>query len=350
MRYSDLVATAFVAGAMAGPHHRRRKAPCSSLTAEAAATSDIYAVPNPASTQPAGSGSSSLVVVPVPVPAPSSSGPVGHPSLAPSGGNGTAPRTTTAAGAASSAAGAVSSAFEVPQTSDVPEVSSALDISSAVDASVTSSALPAESSALAGDSNVPVGQAIFSCTEPGTFALTYDDGPFLYTDHILDLLAATDIKVRLPLISNPLSILTSSCQATFFVNGNNFGNINDYQAVVRRMIADGHQVGSHTYAHPDLATLGDAAVITAMTDLEEALDAIIGVTPTYMRPPYFSYNDQTLAVLGELGYHVIHADIDTLDYMFRDIGNLTGAANLEAGIAAGGNLALAHDASLSPYF
>jgi peptidoglycan/xylan/chitin deacetylase (PgdA/CDA1 family) len=136
-------------------------------------------------------------------------------------------------------------------------------------------------------------------------------------------------------------------QATFFVNGNNFGNINDFQAVVRRMIADGHQVGSHTYAHPDLATLGDAAVITAMTDLEEALDAIIGVTPTYMRPPFFSYNDQTLAVLGELGYHVIHADIDTFDYMFRDIGNLTGAANLEAGIAAGGNLALAHDVSLN---
>ena len=132
---------------------------------------------------------------------------------------------------------------------------------------------------------------------------------------------------------------------TFFVNGNNFGNINDFQDVVRRIIADGHQLGSHTYAHPDLATLGDADVIKAMTDLEEALDAIIGEVPTYMRPPFFSYNEQTLGVLGELGYHVIHADIDTFDYQFNNMGNLTGATNLEAGIARGGNLALAHDVS-----
>lgn len=347
MRYSNAVAAAFVAGAMAKPHGRRQnKKPCSSSLLSdftAAATSPAYGVP---SAPVSGPSSSSVVVVPVPVPAPSSEGsspassgnPV-YPGV-PSGGNGTAIATTTGAALPSNIPGASSSVDAgittgAAQSSDIPAASSSLDagatssvlpdVSSSVDASITSSALPAESSSPVGNSDVPVGQAIFSCTEPGTFAMTYDDGPFTYTNGILDLLAETDIKM------------------TFFVNGNNFGNINDFQDVVRRIIADGHQLGSHTYAHPDLATLGDADVIKAMTDLEEALDAIIGEVPTYMRPPFFSYNEQTLGVLGELGYHVIHADIDTFDYQFNNMGNLTGATNLEAGIARGGNLALAHD-------
>lgn len=91
--------------------------------------------------------------------------------------------------------------------------------------------------------------------------------------------------------------------------------------------------------------MGDGAVISTMTELEDALDAIIGEIPTYMRPPFFSYNDQTLRVLGELGYHVIQADIDTFDYQFNNIGNLTGAENLQNGLDAGGRLALAHDVS-----
>ena len=80
-------------------------------------------------------------------------------------------------------------------------------------------------------SAVPVGQIITQCTVPGTFALTFDDGPYTYTDKILDILRANGVK------------------ATFFVNGQNFGNINDpvNQARVRRAINEGHQIGSHTY-------------------------------------------------------------------------------------------------------
>src|SRR5258708_1045794 len=74
-----------------------------------------------------------------------------------------------------------------------------------------------------------IGQIITSCTVPGTFALTFDDGPFAYTSHLLDILASNGVK------------------PTFFLNGANFGNIADYAGVVQRMVADGHQVGSHTY-------------------------------------------------------------------------------------------------------
>lgn len=71
------------------------------------------------------------------------------------------------------------------------------------------------------------------------------------------------------------------------------------------MVNDGHQVGSHTWAHADLTTLDAAGITSQMTQLENALATIINKIPTYMRPPYFSTNGLVLSTLGSLGYHVI---------------------------------------------
>ncbi|KAF9879486.1 polysaccharide deacetylase [Colletotrichum karsti] len=173
---------------------------------------------------------------------------------------------------------------------------------------------------------IPYGVAITKCTVEGDFALTFDDGPFTYTNHVLDLLAEAGAK------------------ATFFVNGKNFGDITQETDVVKRMIADGHQIGSHTFSHPDLATLGDADIIPEMTTLEDALINIIGKYPTYMRPPYFSWNDNTLSILKALEYHVIHADVDSLDYANNaPLGNLTSVGIFEEGVNKGGSIALAHE-------
>ncbi|EFQ32771.1 polysaccharide deacetylase [Colletotrichum graminicola] len=190
----------------------------------------------------------------------------------------------------------------------------------------TVSSSSAASSATAPATIIPYGVAISSCTIPGDFALTFDDGPFTYTGHVLDLLAEAGAK------------------ATFFLNGKNFGDINDFQDVVKRMDADGHQIGSHTFSHADLATLGDADIIPEMTSLEDTLINIVGKYPTYMRPPYFSWNDNTLSILKALEYHVIHADIDSLDYANNSpLGNLTSVGIFEKGVDAGGSIALAHD-------
>ena len=69
---------------------------------------------------------------------------------------------------------------------------------------------------------------ISSCNKPGVIALTFDDGPFTFTDTLLDLLRDADMK------------------ATFFLNGQNWGNIYDYEDIVNRFVAEGHQIGSHT--------------------------------------------------------------------------------------------------------
>ncbi|KAM0277064.1 hypothetical protein ACHAQH_006134 [Verticillium albo-atrum] len=217
--------------------------------------------------------------------------------------------------------GDVSSGLPVVPTASAPGTNGTLP---SVVPSAVPSATPTGGAPIQGP-GVPIGSIITSCTVPGTFALTYDDGPFDFTSHILDLLDQTDIK------------------ATFFVNGNNVGNINTYAAVIQRMDQEGHQICSHTYSHADLATLGDSDVISEMIRLETDLINILGKYATYMRPPFFSTNEATLATLGQLGYHVVQADIDTLDFANKNMGNLTGATNFQAGINAGGTIALAHD-------
>lgn len=77
-------------------------------------------------------------------------------------------------------------------------------------------------------SAVPYGTIITSCTVPGTFALTFDDGPYIYTDELLDLLASNGVK------------------ATFFINGQNYANIFSFTSTIQRMVNDGHLIGSQT--------------------------------------------------------------------------------------------------------
>ncbi|KAF7548498.1 hypothetical protein G7Z17_g7003 [Cylindrodendrum hubeiense] len=173
---------------------------------------------------------------------------------------------------------------------------------------------------------VPIGSAIFSCTTGNTVALTFDDGPFAYTNQLLDTLAEAGIR------------------ATFFLNGDNWASIYDYTSTVQRMVADGHQIGSHTWDHPDLTTLDASGIESEMTQLESAFLDILGYFPTYMRPPFFSYNDQVLQTVGSLGYHVIIADIDTLDWENDSPEAIGESIRLfTEDLDAGGSIALAHD-------
>ena len=81
-----------------------------------------------------------------------------------------------------------------------------------------------------------------------------------------------------------------------------------------------------------------------MDQLSNALRNIIGKVPRYMRSPYFAANDFTLQTLGELGFHVIHASIDTLDWA-NDSQDAIGTSvqRFKDGLNAGGTIELSHD-------
>jgi len=176
-------------------------------------------------------------------------------------------------------------------------------------------------------SSIPVGTVITKCTVPNAVAITFDDGPFDYTEHVLDLFKAAGMK------------------ATFFLNGENYGTITDYAATMKRMVAEGHQLGSHTWSHVDLGQTTSATTIqTQMTKLETAFLNIMGWYPYYMRPPFLSTSALALSTLKTLGYHVINVDIDTLDWQYNTADTIqTAVTNYKKGLDAGGSISLSHD-------
>ncbi|KAJ5645414.1 Glycoside hydrolase/deacetylase beta/alpha-barrel [Penicillium longicatenatum] len=175
-------------------------------------------------------------------------------------------------------------------------------------------------------SHLPYGLIITHCNVPNTVALTFDDGPFIYTGQMLDTLTKHNAR------------------ATFFLNGVNKGNIDSFPELVRRTLAEGHQLGSHTWGHLSLDTLSYNEIITQMTDLEDAFMRILGFFPTYMRAPYLMVTADVLNAMTELKYHVIGASIDTKDYENdHPDDSWRSFEKFRAELDAGGTIVLAHD-------
>ena len=102
-------------------------------------------------------------------------------------------------------------------------------------------------------------------------ALTFDDGPnATTTPQALDILAKYKIK------------------ATFFVQGKNVvGN----EAILKRMKAEGHEVGNHSWDHPVLTKLSLEDAKKQLTDTESAITSVLGTSSKLMRPPYGAISD-----------------------------------------------------------
>jgi len=139
------------------------------------------------------------------------------------------------------------------------------------------------------------------CKKSNHWALTFDDGPYIFDEALLDYLASVGVK------------------ATFFVNGKNVMKIysEEGQKIIKRMVNEGHEVASHTYTHADLTTLSENGIKEEITELEIALQDIIGKKPAFIRPPYGEGADSSSikSVLQKLGYTaVITWNVDTLDW------------------------------------
>ena len=134
-------------------------------------------------------------------------------------------------------------------------------------------------------------------------ALTFDDGPGPYSHQILDVLAKHDAK------------------ATFFMNGY---RLNTWPDAVKRMAAEGHQLGNHTYNHPYLAKSSDATIWREVSSTAQGITALTGLTGTgstgfYLRPPYGSYNQR---VADAANVPVIWCTVDSGDWKYQSASRL----------------------------
>ncbi|KAI8885611.1 carbohydrate esterase family 4 protein, partial [Backusella circina FSU 941] len=134
---------------------------------------------------------------------------------------------------------------------------------------------------------------IYGCPEPQQWSLTFDDGPSNFTTKLLDYLDEADIK------------------ATFCVMGS---NVEKYPEIVKRAFDSGHQIASHTYSHPHLMSLTNEEIIYEVRATEKAIEKVIGVKPTYLRPPYGEADQRVKAILKEMGYKILLWNVDPTDY------------------------------------
>ena len=130
-----------------------------------------------------------------------------------------------------------------------------------------------------------------------TIALTFDDGPGPYTAQLLDILDQHGAK------------------ATFFLIGS---KVSAQADVLRRMHARGHQLGNHSWSHPELPKLPVDQIAGEIDRTNDAIKQATGVKPAILRPPYGAVNGVVLEQLRLRGMSSILWSVDTRDWADRN--------------------------------
>lgn len=128
-------------------------------------------------------------------------------------------------------------------------------------------------------------------------ALTFDDGPGPYTSQLLDILDQHGAK------------------ATFFLIGS---KVSSQANVVRSIHARGHQLGNHSWSHPELPKLPVDQIAGEVDRTNEAIRQATGVIPAILRPPYGAVNGAVLEQLRLRGMSSILWSVDTRDWADRN--------------------------------
>jgi peptidoglycan/xylan/chitin deacetylase (PgdA/CDA1 family) len=137
--------------------------------------------------------------------------------------------------------------------------------------------------------------------------LTFDDGPHATnTPRVLDILQAHGVH------------------AIFYMVGRNLGTLHDGKPlpganadIVRRMVAEGHAVGNHSYTHPILPKLDNAHLKREVEDTQRLIEALAPPGPSRtatMRPPFGARNDRVLAEIDSHRLRSVMWNVDSLDW------------------------------------
>lgn len=125
-------------------------------------------------------------------------------------------------------------------------------------------------------------------------ALTFDDVPdAVFTPRVLDALKQAGVK------------------ATFFVVGN---RAEAHPDIMARIVKEGHEVGNHSYSHPNLPKLTDSQFRSEVTRTDQIIRNYTGSVPTLFRPPYGNTNESQLLWLASKGKKIVGWNVDSLDW------------------------------------
>lgn len=106
-------------------------------------------------------------------------------------------------------------------------------------------------------------------------------------------------------------------QVTFFLTGK---WCEKNPELVKRIINEGHEIGNHSYSHPDFRKINDSAIIEQLKKVEDIVVNLTGQsTKPLFRPPYGGRDKRVLSVVGEQGYTSIYWSLDSLDAFKKGI-------------------------------
>jgi cellulose synthase/poly-beta-1,6-N-acetylglucosamine synthase-like glycosyltransferase/peptidoglycan/xylan/chitin deacetylase (PgdA/CDA1 family)/spore germination protein YaaH len=136
---------------------------------------------------------------------------------------------------------------------------------------------------------------------PGMIALTFDDGPDpRWTPAILDILKRENVA------------------ATFFIIGKN-GQA--YPDLMRRIVNDGHEIGNHTFTHPNVGEIPLRVTELELNATQRLIESVVGRSTVLFRPPYFGDAEadkpqevEPAILAQQLGYIMVGVRIDPDDW------------------------------------
>ena len=152
-------------------------------------------------------------------------------------------------------------------------------------------------------------------------ALSFDDGPSKFTRPILDDLRRHDVH------------------ATFFVVGN---RIAEDQAALRAELADGNEIGNHTFNHSNMLALSPRDATGELVGANRAIHQATGYAPCVFRPPYGLYDKKLIARARLQGMATIRWSVDSRDYSLPTPSATALAKNVLTNVKPG-SIVLMHD-------
>lgn len=142
------------------------------------------------------------------------------------------------------------------------------------------------------------------------------------TQELIDILARYNVK------------------ATFFVVGE---WVDKYPESVKALHDAGHEVMNHSDDHAHMTQLSKEEIIADVEACNDKIEAVTGVRPTLIRPPYGEYDDNVITAIRSIGMEPIQWDVDSLDW--KDLSAQEITKRVTSKVQAG-SIVLFHNAAL----
>lgn len=159
-------------------------------------------------------------------------------------------------------------------------------------------------------------------TNTNVIAFTFDDGPDpIYTPQLLSLFREAGGK------------------ATFYMIGS---QVEANPDIARMVHAEGHELGNHTYTHPNLTELGPSDIVSELTRTDQIIQLETGAVVRTFRPPYLAHNDEVDTTIAEqFGYPSIGAmNLNSNDWSDPGVAHIVAESR---DYLCAGNIIIFHD-------